>query len=84
MTEYYPGIHFVPPDGTVDPRAEEGEGVVRWARIDGKYTFVQFEGKPLDAPDQAPQPPLETPEAELDRMAGEGIRYARMRDDELA
>lgn len=44
--ESYPGVEFSPPSGTIGDEPE-GEAMVRWKKVGGRYTITEFEGKPL-------------------------------------
>lgn len=70
----YPGVHFQPPPGTIDPDAMEGEAIVQWRKVGGDYTFISLDGKPLNAPSGPPSKPPEMPgsmsaDEEIDSMA---------------
>lgn len=68
MQTDYPGVTFTPPQGSVDPDAKEGEALVRWAKVDGRYTFVEFDGQPLAS--ATSEEPTEVPaNDELDELA---------------
>jgi hypothetical protein len=43
----YPGIEFFPPEGTINPRDNEGEVLVKWKKIGDKFTLTELDGKPL-------------------------------------
>lgn len=68
----YPGVEFVPPEGSIDGEAMEGEGVVQWRKVDGKFTMISFEGRPLKAPAMAEEStPVPAYHAEIDQLAKE-------------
>lgn len=50
LMKNYPGIHFTPPEGSIDPEAEEGEAMVKWRKVGDKFTIVEFEGESLGSP----------------------------------
>lgn len=61
-----PGIQFTPPEGTVEPDAQEGEGMVKWVKSGDSYTITEFEGKPLAPENESAEMPAND---ELDQMA---------------
>lgn len=72
----YPGIQFIPPEGTVEDGAEEGEAMVKWKKVGDSYTITEFDGKPLAAEsedsesDMGSKMGIQMPaDQELDQMA---------------
>jgi len=55
MTEY-PGLNFTPPEGAVDPKATEGEAMVKWKKVGDAYTIVEFDGQPLSSGEESAEP----------------------------
>lgn len=67
---HYPGINFNPPPDTLDPEATEGEAIVQWRKVDGMYTIVSFEGKPVEPKETSSSEPRPmSASEELDSMA---------------
>jgi hypothetical protein len=60
------GIQFTPPEGTVEPDAREGEGMVKWVKSGDGYIITEFEGKPIASAGDASEMPADQ---ELDQMA---------------
>lgn len=70
MTENYPGVHFTPPEGVIDPEATEGEELVKWRKVGDSYTIVEFAGQALGNETSETVETM-TADEELDSLAAE-------------
>ena len=76
----YPGIEFFPPDGTIDPRENDGEVLMKWKKRGDKYVLIEMDGKGL-APFKIP---MSKAELEDKKETMRAIRSADEQIDQIA